>query len=454
MAFIAIRGGTPLGDDIELKAHLASLLRLENVGLLLGAGASVSAGGKVIRALWNDFISTSAADAQWLLDQGFLKVENIRPPMQRPPPPPPPNMPVPRAPPPPPPGAPAPVQAPAAPVAAAAIQVAEIPNIEELADSLEIAIIEWGRQNNGLVDRAKEVRASLFRAVLRAAILRQSHWTSPSTVDIADDGLRYHRSVLQKLTSARQPGQAPPWVFTTNYDLAVEWAAESVDIQVQNGFLGLHTRRFSPQSFDLGFRNVQARGEARFGVYNIYLAKLHGSLTWKSHEGQMFELPASQAWPEIDQFLQGRTNDLSYLVLPRAAKYLQTIGFTLGELLRRFSEFMARPQTALIIAGYGFGDEHINRLIRSAMLNPTLQIVMYLPEFSGSVDDRALAPTVRRLLALNNPRLTIVGGMAGAYFDKLAEHLPDPTVFNEDLKDLERRLRPIVSDHDLPDGEL
>jgi hypothetical protein len=173
-----------------------------------------------------------------------------------------------------------------------------------------------------------------------------------------------------------------------------------------------------------------------------------------ARQQQRSELPASQAWGELEQFLQGRTNDLSYLVLPRAAKYLQTIGFTLGELLRRFSEFMARPQTALIIAGYGFGDEHINRLIRSAMLNPTLQIVVYLPEFSGSVDDRALAPTVRRLLALNNPRLTMVGGVPGAFFDKLAEHLPDPTVFNEDLKDLERRLRPIVPDHDLPDGDL
>jgi len=27
----------------------------------------------------------------------------------------------------------------------------------------------------------------------------------------------------------------------------------------------------SPPLFDLGFRNTQARGEARFGVYNIYL---------------------------------------------------------------------------------------------------------------------------------------------------------------------------------------
>lgn len=40
MPFVAMRGAALLNDEVELQAHLASLLRLENVGLLLGAGAS------------------------------------------------------------------------------------------------------------------------------------------------------------------------------------------------------------------------------------------------------------------------------------------------------------------------------------------------------------------------------------------------------------------------------
>ncbi|RFF49785.1 hypothetical protein D0A36_22290 [Xanthomonas campestris] len=48
---------------------------------------------------------------------------------------------------------------------------------------------------------------------------------------------------------------------------------------------------------------------------------------------------------------------MSYLVLPRAAKYLQTVGYVMGELLRRFAEFMARPQTALIITRHCSGAE-------------------------------------------------------------------------------------------------
>lgn len=415
MTFVAHRGGIPLTDEIELKAHLASLLRLENVGLLLGAGASSSAGGKTMTSMWADFLAASTPDAVWLMTNNFLEPKYVIP------------------------------APPIGPAPAAGVPPLT-PDVESLADALEMAILEWTRQGNATADHAKVVRASLFRAVVRAATLNADWWTSPTGPEGTADGLQHHRSILQKLTSARQPGQSPPWVFTTNYDLAIEWAAESVDMQVINGFLGLHSRTFSPQSFDLGFRNVQARGEARFGVYNIYLAKLHGSLTWKEVDRQLYELPAGQSWPDLNRFLTGTTDDLGYLVLPRAAKYLQTVGYVLGELLRRFAEFMSRPQTALIIAGYGFGDEHINRLIRSALLNPTLQVVIYLPEFTGDLAAATVPPTVRRLLSLQNPRLTIVGGNEAAYLDKLAEHLPDPAIYDESLKELERKLRPAIPD--------
>jgi len=423
MPIVACRGATSITDEVELKAYLASILRLENVGLLLGAGASCSAGGQTMKQLWRSFLRDQPASAEWLRANNFISAAQRGRPI-----PPLPVVVLPgKAPPPPPP----PVWE----------EPTETPNIERLADTLEITILEWVRSNNAGLTDAKKARAALFRSVMNASILKREWWGTHSSVDVADE-LAPHRSVLQKLTSARQPGQAAPWVFTTNYDLSVEWAAESVDMQVINGFLGTHNRRFSPQSFDLGFRNVQARGEARFGVYNIYLAKLHGSLTWKQQADNFYELPATQAWREISAFIGGADDEQNYLVLPRAAKYLQTVGYILGELLRRFAEFMARPQTALIIAGYGFGDEHINRLIRSALLNPTLQLVIYLPAFAGLDHADDLIPAVKQLLELRNPRVTIVGGGEGAHFSKLAEQLPDPTIYDESLADLRRKLEP------------
>lgn len=425
---MAYRGGQPIKDEVELQAYLASLLRLENVGLLLGAGASCSAGGQTMRMLWTSFLSASPTEAEWLLAHKFISDDERRLPAPPPPPLPPGAVRIPPNPFVPPP-------------------VSSVPNFEVLLDRLEIAILEWERQSSQELAQAQKVRTALFRAVVNAATLKNDWWASPSGADLADE-LWVHRSILQKLTAARQPGQPAPWVFTTNYDLAIEWAAESVDLQVINGFLGVHSRRFSPQSFDLGFRNAQAKGEARFGVYNIYLAKLHGSLTWKEVEHNLYEVPASEAWRDIDEFRTGFTERLSYLVLPRAAKYLQTVGYVMGELLRRFAEFMARPQTALIVSGYGFGDEHINRLIRSALLNPTLQVVVYLPEFQGDPAAASLPQTVRRLLALQTPRLTIVGGGSRAFTSALANDLPDPTVYDQELAELRRRLTP-----EKPDAE-
>ncbi|MDO0788002.1 SIR2 family protein [Xanthomonas campestris pv. campestris] len=434
MSIVAYRGGKQITDEIELQAYLASLLRLENVGLLLGAGASCSAGGQTMRTLWSSFLAGNPVKADWLLAQKFITENEKRLPLP----------PAPR----PPPGV---VPSAANPFIQVSVPVAVLPNFEVLLDKLEIAILEWERQGSPQLTEAQGVRTALFRSVVNAAKLKEDWWKSPLGADLADE-LGAHRSILQKLTAARQPGQPAPWVFTTNYDLAIEWAAESVDLQVINGFLGVHSRRFSPQSFDLGFRNAQAKGEARFGVYNIYLAKLHGSLTWKEVDHSLYEVSASEAWRDIDEFLTGFQETLSYLVLPRAAKYLQTVGYVMGELLRRFAEFMARPQTALIISGYGFGDEHINRLIRSALLNPTLQVVAYLPEFKGDPADSDLPQTVRRLLALQTPRLTIVGGGSRAFTSALAADLPDPTIYDQELAELRRRLMP--EKPDVEDDEL
>lgn len=405
MALVGYRGITPLEEDDELKAHLAVLLRLENVGLLLGAGASCPVGGRTVRQLWDDFVVQSPDSAQWLIDQKFLSE-----------------------------------------IAVADGPERIVPNVEELVDQLEVAIQEWTRTEAPALMQARAVRANLFRAVVRAALLDRTWWQSPAGVAADAAPFEHHRAILQKLLAARQPGQAAPWIFTTNYDLAIEWAAESIDVQVVNGFLGVHSRRFSPHSFDLGFRNVQARGEARFGAYNIYLSKLHGSLTWSVENDQLFEIPAPLAWQRLQQFLDtaGET-ELGFMVLPRAAKYLQTVGFTLGELLRRFSEFLARPQTTLLVCGYAFGDEHINRLLLSALLNPTLQLVVYLPEFTGDIYDEALPPAARRLLALRNPRITMIGGDERAWLDRLAADLPDPVLYDDET----HRLRAVLKDRNL-----
>jgi uncharacterized protein YciI len=395
------RGGQWLNAE-DLQAHLAALLRLENVGVLLGSGSSLKPlDGLTMAGLWEYFTASYPDSFAWMAQNSFLT----------------PN---------------------------------ELPNVEKLADAIEIAALEWQRAQNLGLKRLKSVRADLQRAIIHAALLDSKRWETPGAVDPADEDLRHHRAFLQKLTAARQPGQGAPWIFTTNYDLALEWAAESISLKSINGFDGLHRRSFSPHNFDLGWRNVLARGEARFGTYHVYLVKVHGSLSWHElADGTVVESPASERWPVFQKFLEGDSDEMpSALVLPSAAKYLQTVGFVLGELFRRLADFLARPQTCLITNGYSFSDEHLNRLLISALQNPTLQLVIYLPKATRRGDALELkdcSPWVRRLLGLESPQVTIVGGGARAYFDSMEKDLPDPAVYDEQAAKIRRMLRELKS---------
>lgn len=388
-------------ERADLEAHLAALVRLENVGVLLGSGSSMGPlGGMTLDALWNHFKATFPTSHQWLLSQRFIAEA----------------------------GAP--------------------PNVENLADALDIARAEWERQNRPRkLRKLDQVRWDLQRAVIRASLLDETWWQDPGAVEAAT-ALGAHRTLLHKLTAARQPGQPSPWIFTTNYDLAVEWAGESIGLKVSNGFDGLHNRAFAPHNFDLGYRNTLARGEARFGTYNVYLVKLHGSLTWRaSKDGASYvELPAAYLWPGIDGFLKGRAAGEfpGPVVFPSAAKYLQTVGFVLGELLRRFTDVLARPQTCLITCGYSFSDEHVNRIVATALQNPTLQLVLYLPEARRSGDELDVSgcrPWVRRIAGLGSPQVTIVGGGPAAHFAELVVHLPDPAIYDEQAAKIREMLK-------------
>ena len=372
----------------ELEAHLAAALRLENVGVFLGAGSSLEPlGGLTVPQLWNYFQEHHAPSVNWLRQENFISSE-------------------------------------------------ESVDLEQLLDDLEVTRLEWKRIGRSELADLTSVRADLFRTVVQGSLLEPKWWTCPSALYADPKPLANHRGLLQKLTAARQPGQPSPWLFTSNYDLAIEWAAETLGLKVTNGFDGLHRRVFSSHNFHLGYRNTLARGEARFGTYNIYLAKLHGSLTWQlARDGTVQELPAHALWDQVTSFLSGDSDDLeSLIVYPSIAKYVSTVGAVLGELLRRFTEFLARPQTCLIVSGYSFSDEHLNSVLASALQNPTLQLVLYCPEATRTGDALtidACTDWFQRVVGLESPRVTVVGGGPEAFFEAMVKHLPDPAVYDE-----------------------
>jgi hypothetical protein len=393
---VAYRGATQL-DEASLRAHLASVMQLEHIGVFLGAGASVGAGGKTIDMLWSQFKEDYVHSFETLKKHHFVEEGNS-------------------------------------------------PNLEKVMDELFIAFLDSKRRGSDEGNELESALLDLRRAVVKASILDQSFWTVPAKVREVPKKLQDHCQLLQKIRGARQPGQTAPWIFTPNYDLAIEWAAEAVGLEVMNGFRGLHDRIFSPHAFDLGLRNTLARGEARFGCYEVYLAKLHGSLTWISSDDDcVVEKSSESLWLTIDSFLKASANEFGReMVFPSGAKYLQTVGFVLGELFRRFTEFLNRPQTGFLVNGYSFCDNHLNRIILSALQNPTLSIVVYAPKVEISAQGPQ-APhqftALKRLIALNSPQVTIIGGEPRAYFSNLVADLPDPAIFDEQSAEIAKMLR-------------
>ena len=373
-----VRGDTPITNEDDLKSALAMALRLENVGVLLGAGASIGAGGRSIAEIWQKIEKDHATTAKFLADEGFRNGEET--------------------------------------------------NVEAILGRLGLAQIDATRRSDSTTKLNAAVSA-MVREITSAAVLNIDLWSNPDAA-IEWPKLQSHRQLVTRLLAGRQPGQAAPTIFTTNYDLAIEWAAELIGVHVVNGFTGLHSRLFDPSALDLSLRNTTARGEARFGAYDISLIKLHGSLSWREENGKVFEQQSASIQPAISSFLSNSNDAFKpLLVYPTAAKYVDTIGFVYGEMMRRFSEFMARPNCCLLTCGYGFNDEHINRLIASGLRNPTMMFVAYYPEWDtdGPIRNKFL----ERVRQIGSTRVIIRGGGASAHMDQFVSNLPDPTLIDE-----------------------
>ena len=106
----------------------------------------------------------------------------------------------------------------------------------------------------------------------------------------------------------------------------------------------------------------------------IHLYKLHGSVSWRSNT-------PSWRYPYGLQATESTVDGAeSAVIYPTPAKYGATLGMPYAELFRLFANTIVRPQSTLIVVGYGFGDEHVNAIIRQALGVPSFSLVIVDPE--------------------------------------------------------------------------
>lgn len=212
----------------------------------------------------------------------------------------------------------------------------------------------------------------------------------PSAAGPAD--IAPHLAFLAKLV-ARDSNLGRTHLFTLNYDTLFEQALELLGIQYFDGFTGRADARFDPSVYglDIYYPGEVAEGRVRRFDKFVHLYKLHGSIHWQIRGD---ELRARH--PDLQPFKNylalanaaakaARLDELgetipSVGILPTANKFAQTLAMPFAHLFRAFQIRLGAPQTFLLVLGYGFCDDHVTRIIETALMNPSLVMLVVEPD--------------------------------------------------------------------------
>jgi len=186
-----------------------------------------------------------------------------------------------------------------------------------------------------------------------------------------NDPLIAHREFVKK-TLARPLNLRRANLFTLNYDLAFEKAMDELGVLYIDGFVGNINRTFKPEvyNYDYYFPATTTEGKVHRLDKVLHLYKLHGSLNWLDCKS------IAQNIYGIVQTKDDSKYDNAILIYPQLMKEEETLGFPYSEMFRRFSSVIQQPQNVLIVYGYGFGDEHVNRVIYNALSISTFQLIV------------------------------------------------------------------------------
>jgi len=212
------------------------------------------------------------------------------------------------------------------------------------------------------------------------------------------DALLTHRRLLKKVLT-RPLNLRRVNLFTLNYDTLLEQAADAEGVVLVDGFVGTLRRVFRPESFDQDFYFPAQTTEGRVHRLDrvLHLYKLHGSITWH-REDPSWENP----YGLYATFFNETVHHDDVLIYPTPLKHGQVLGLPYSELFRRLASYLVQPQSVLFVIGYGFGDEHVNTLIRQALSVPSFTLVV--------VDPNPQNDFVNQLEQLGDQRVWLVKG--------------------------------------------
>lgn len=230
---------------------------------------------------------------------------------------------------------------------------------------------------------------------------------------VEDNKLLTHENFIRKLLS-RPFNLRRTNIFTLNYDTLIEQASDNAGIELFDGFVGTNKRYFRPESYeqDLHIPIETSKGQVHPHDRVLRLYKLHGSITWKASDTSYFN-PYGVEMVNFDRVM----NEDRLLIYPATNKYGDSLGMPYAELFRRFSSNVARSQSALFVVGYGFEDDHVNTIIQQALTFPSFTLVI--------VDPDPKSDLVESFRKMEDSSVWIISGGIGYFSNFVEKILPD-----------------------------
>ena len=178
-------------------------------------------------------------------------------------------------------------------------------------------------------------------------------------------------------------------VFTTNYDLLLEYAMDDTNeyIILCDGFKrtsNINNKYYfsSTEYFNTIF-NTGNLYRYKVEIPTINYVKIHGSLNWQKNNGKIVQdlsyinkadaLKNAKSIDKIKEF-----NSMFNFVLPQDKKLEMTILDEIYyDLLRIYSNELDKENTILITEGFSFADQHILEITKRALKNRTLSLIAF-----------------------------------------------------------------------------
>lgn len=248
-------------------------------------------------------------------------------------------------------------------------------------------------RNAKLVDIAKKVCN-----VLTSNTDSNSIKDSMNIVRVLSTYQQFVHSILDVLTLSNSR-QTPKNVniFTTNYDLFIEKATDKVLLNnrliFNDGASGYFNRYLDSSNYNRVVSYKGLNDNYIDEIPSLSLIKPHGSLNWEEHKEKMLIKSSVAPTPAV--------------VKPDGLEEENTfLNNHFHEMLRIFQLELDKQQSVLFIIGFSFQDKHIAKMVRRAVQNSELMVLVF--GYTDNDRDAFLLNLGNKLFEEEHPNFKII----------------------------------------------